>query len=94
VAIKVLTQLLDEDFDFQNILWVFSGRRGVHAWVCDEGARDMTNEMRTAVVAYCNLGTGNELSGKLQLTAPLHPRLASCYKMLLPMFQDIIINDH
>lgn len=93
-AMKVLTVILDEDFDFQNILWVFSGRRGIHGWVCDEEARSMTNEMRSAVVAYCNIGTGNELSGKLNLNYPLHPRLMGSYKILLPMFEDIIIRDH
>jgi DNA primase small subunit len=94
VAMKVLTVLLDEDFDFQNILWVFSGRRGIHGWVCDEEARTMTNEMRTAMVAYCNLGTGNELAGKLSLQQPLHPRLRNIFIMLYPMFEQIIIEDH
>lgn len=64
VAMDVITKILDEDFDFQNVLWVFSGRRGIHAWVCDEGAREMTNEMRSAVVSYCNLEKGNEMTGK------------------------------
>ena len=50
--------------------------------------------MRTAIVSYCNLGTGNELSGKLVLPNPLHPRLRSVFEQLYPMFEDIIINDH
>ena len=84
IAMVILTDILVEDFDFENVLWVFSGRRGLHAWICDEGARDMTNEMRSAVVGYCNIGVGNEMSGRTNLSHPLHPRLSKCYKYLLP----------
>ena len=62
VAMDVLIKIIDDDFDFQNVLWAFSGRRGIHAWICDEGAREMTNEMRLAVVSYCNLEKGNEMT--------------------------------
>jgi DNA primase small subunit len=75
----VINLILKEDFDFQNLLWVFSGRRGIHAWICDEGAREMTNEMRSAVVSYCNLEKGNEMSGPMMLNSPLHPRLRKLY---------------
>jgi len=64
-----------DDFDFTNLLWVFSGRRGVHAWVCDPEARNMNNEMRGAIANYINIGLGNEKADKLHLKEPLHPHL-------------------
>jgi DNA primase small subunit len=52
MAIKVIDHGLREDFNFQNIAWFYSGRRGVHAWVCDEVARALTDEGRSAVAKY------------------------------------------
>jgi DNA primase small subunit len=94
VAMKVVSESLSEDFDFENILWVFSGRRGIHAWVCDEEARNMTNEMRSAIVGFMNLNLGNEMSARLQLSYPLHPRLRKIYKYLEPEFARLIVKEH
>lgn len=52
MAVKVLDKGLREDFGFQWIVWVYSGRRGVHAWICDESARNLSNEARSAVANY------------------------------------------
>ena len=54
----------------------------------------MQNDMRQAVVSYCNLGIGNENAGKLNLQYPLHPRLKKTYNYLKQKFDDIIIKDH
>ena len=91
---KIISEILNDDFDFTNLLWVFSGRRGIHAWVCDESARAMTNEMRSAVVAYCNIGVGNENANKLVLDHPMHPRIRKAYINLKEKFLEVIIRDH
>jgi len=52
MAVKVVDAGLREDFGFEHIVWIYSGRRGVHAWVCDEAARMLSNEGRSAVATY------------------------------------------
>ncbi|KAJ3354537.1 hypothetical protein HDU91_005763 [Kappamyces sp. JEL0680] len=64
VAIKVLHQALTDDFGFKHLLWVYSGRRGVHCWVCDDRARALSAESRKAIVGYLELLKGGENSGR------------------------------
>lgn len=91
MAVKVVDTALREDFGFQQLLWVYSGRRGVHCWVCDEDVRGLTNDGRSAVVEYLSLPRGNENnSGKGKnagLTWPLHPSFARAFDILEPMFE-------
>jgi len=91
MAIKVVDCALREDFGFRNILWIYSGRRGVHCWVCDPEARELANEAREAVVSYLAVdfpAEGDEGDKRLMKTfqTPMHPSLARAYNTVEPMF--------
>ncbi|MFS8019944.1 putative DNA primase, small subunit [Helianthus anomalus] len=89
IAIKVIDTALRDDFGFVHILWVYSGRRGVHCWVCDTKARRLNNEQRSAIAEYFRLYKGNSNSkSKVSLVGPaLHPFLVRSYNVLSDYFE-------
>ncbi|KFQ65786.1 DNA primase small subunit, partial [Phaethon lepturus] len=44
-----------EDLGMRHRLWVYSGRRGVHCWVCDDAVRKWSPALRAAAVEYLTL---------------------------------------
>lgn len=96
IAIKVVDAALREDFGFGHILWVYSGRRGVHCWVCDTRARRLTNEQRASIADYFRVYKGSENSTKkVSLSgAALHPFLSRAYvEVLRPFFEEQILSN-
>jgi len=75
-AIEVLELALKKYFGLENRLWVFSGRRGIHCWVCDPGVTKYDGRIRTAIIKFLHTYTGNDRSGiKVDLARPYNNRL-------------------
>jgi predicted DNA primase small subunit len=51
-AADFLDRTLREDFGYKDIEWVFSGRRGFHAWVKDKRAGHLTQQQRNSIINY------------------------------------------
>ncbi|KAK2723924.1 hypothetical protein QYM36_002321 [Artemia franciscana] len=95
VATKVLDIALRNDFGFQHILWVYSGRRGVHCWVADEIALKMSVTARAAVAEYLQLlrGGANQ-NKKISLNSlRLHPFVARSISICEKHFKTIILDE-
>eukprot|EP00388_Colpodella_angusta_P018901 GDKJ01047186.1.p1 GENE.GDKJ01047186.1~~GDKJ01047186.1.p1 ORF type:complete len:432 (+),score=82.39 GDKJ01047186.1:69-1298(+) len=103
LALKVLNRSLKEDFGFRNILWVYSGRRGIHCWVVDPRARGMPADARASVADYMHLLTGGEQNAKRLNLNPqqgataskvaviLHPVVEQAYQIIRSDFWEKIL---
>jgi len=93
-AALVLRDLMENDFGFEHLLPVFSGRRGIHLWVLDTPARKLTDDERNAIVGYCTVigekGAINILTD-LRFNKP-HPSLARVHDAIIaPAFDKLFL---
>lgn len=52
IAVKILDYSLRQELGFKNVGFVFSGRRGVHCWVFDDTALELSDIERGEIVKY------------------------------------------
>ncbi|KAI8929879.1 hypothetical protein BC831DRAFT_395804 [Entophlyctis helioformis] len=95
ISIRVIDRALREDFGFKHILWVYSGRRGVHCWVSDERARKMKADARRALVSYLEVVKGGDnMAKKVNLkSSPLHPSVSASYAICSRFFAPVILGE-
>lgn len=88
-AIRTIDTALRDDFGFCQILWVYSGRRGAHAWVSDKKAREMDDTRRRAVATYLEVIRGKH---GVDLRRPLHPSVSRSLDILKASFKDDVLD--
>ncbi|XP_042885532.1 DNA primase small subunit-like [Penaeus japonicus] len=94
VAVKILDAALREDFGYQHLLWVYSGRRGVHCWVSDASARALSQPQRSAVAEYLQLIRGGDSqSKKVNITQKVHPSIKRAEGIAKKYFEELILED-
>lgn len=95
MAVEVLDVSLREDFGFKHLLWVYSGRRGIHCWVSDEEALRLSDEQRKAIVNYLDImrGGASKYGLKVDMRLPLHPAIERSYNLLKVHFHEVALED-
>jgi DNA primase small subunit len=59
-AVLTLHTAIRDQFGFQHLLWVYSGRRGIHLWISDKEAMELTDEQRRALVGWLSVVQGGK----------------------------------
>lgn len=93
---KILERILTEDFGFQKIFFVYSGRRGIHCWVCDKRACILNQNGREAIEKYIyyekakdNVVDCNKII-KRNFAFPVHPSYLSAVSIIKNDFYNIL----
>ncbi|KIY43299.1 prim-pol domain-containing protein [Fistulina hepatica ATCC 64428] len=96
VAVHVLDAAIRDQFGYSRLLWVYSGRRGIHLWISDKEALELTDEQRRAVVGWLNivrLGKEAKRPNLRQGLRELPPSLKTALSELNSVFSDLILKD-
>ncbi len=66
VSIIMIDETLRRDFGMNDIVWLFSGRRGVHAWVLDRVGFNLGRDQRQSIIDYLSVVRGDDETARVQ----------------------------
>jgi len=90
-AVKVIDFALRDQFGFEHLLWVYSGRRGIHCWVLDEDALYITDDQRKAVLEWLNVTKSTRANTGFPKAMGRHPAIQDALGILEPIFRNLIL---
>jgi len=85
-AVKVLDKAIRNEFGYDKLLWVYSGRRGIHLWISDREAMELTDAQRKALVGWLNvvqIGKDSNKKPNVRNFGKLPPSLQCANSVLL-----------
>ncbi|OWK51832.1 DNA primase small subunit [Lonchura striata] len=92
IAVRIIDRALVEDLGVRHRLWVYSGRRGVHCWVCDDAVRKWSPALRAAAVEYLSLVKGGaDTVKKVTLSQPVHPFIRRSVAVVEKYFEEFAL---
>ncbi|KAH9947498.1 prim-pol domain-containing protein [Amylocystis lapponica] len=96
-AVRLLDSAIRDQFGYKHLLWVYSGRRGIHLWISDKEAMELTDEQRRALVGWLTvIQGGKEMHKKVNVRGSsrrLPPSLEAALAPLSAVFSDLILED-
>jgi DNA primase small subunit len=98
-AVKVLDSGIRDTFGYQHLLWVYSGRRGIHCWISDKEAMELTDDQRKSLMGWMEVVKGGkEVAKKVNVRQAkhlktLHPFLRTALATLREEFNNLILKD-
>ena len=96
---KILNRILKDDFGFKKYFFDFSGRRGIHCWVCDKKACILNDKERQMIESYILFDRINDDLAKARINRrirkrkfvePIYPSFLEDLSIIKNDFYDII----